>query len=202
MILPTGSSTRIKSQLTYTLNILLLTIALFALAQACHSPNAESGQEQGSLAALDEKNGFQDAEFGMPLAAFHGLVPDEYNKPDDYFKNYTVSSGKKMLGEIPLSLIEYTFYKGRLIAIEFRAEGKENSSYVLQALRAAYGPGQESSIGSMWEGENVRMYSMAYQETNTYSIRIDINSQKMYRENIERLKRDRKEKAERNASDL
>lgn len=189
-------------KLAYLLNILLLITAL--LSQACDSQSAETEQKQGTLDALDEKNGFQDAKFGMPLSAFSGMIPDDNNEPGYSHQTYTRVSDKKMLGEIPLSLVEYTFYKDRLISIQFRAEGEENSYNVLQALRTAYGPGKETILGPVWEGENVLMNSMklTVEETKKNYIRIDISSQKMYRENREETKRKRKEKAERNANDL
>jgi len=189
-------------KLAYTFNTLLLTLLL--LTQACHSQNTKSDQEQGSLAALDEKNGFQDAKFGMPLSAFSGMIPDENNESGYSHQTYTRLSDKKMLGEIPLSLVEYTFYKDRLISIQFRAEGEENSYNVLQALRTAYGPGKETILGPVWEGKNVLMNSikLIVEETKKNYIRIDISSQKMYQENREEAKRKRKEKAEKNANDL
>lgn len=189
-------------KLAYLLNILLLITAL--LSQACDSQSAEAEQKQGTLDALDEKNGFQDAKFGMPLSSFDGMIPDENNEPDNSHKTYTRLSDKRMLGEIPLSLVEYTFYKDRLISIQFRAEGKENIYNTLQALHAAYGPGKETVFGPIWEGQNVLMNSirLTVEETKKIYIRIDMSSQKMYRENREATRKKRQEKAESNASDL
>jgi hypothetical protein len=92
---------------------------------------------QGSLAALDGKNGFRDAKLGMSLSQFRGMV--RFRKAEN-MSFYRRASDKMVLGDIPLKEISYTFYKGKLesISIEFP---QKYLNEVIETLKMAYGEG-------------------------------------------------------------
>ncbi|MGI4874184.1 MAG: hypothetical protein ACRYFX_23735 [Janthinobacterium lividum] len=183
---------------------LIAVLVLAILCQFCKNQNADDASNDGTIEALDVKNGFKDAKFGMPIVAFDGLIPDSDNKPDESHQSYTVSHENGFLGDIPLSLLKYTFYKGKLISIEYRVEGEENMSKLTRALETAYGPGKDAILGAVWEGKNVSMSTMRFEELGSGKkyFRVDMSSQEMYRQNREARIRARQLEDKRNAQDL
>jgi hypothetical protein len=121
------------------------------------TPAAETA-ERGTLAALDDKHGFRDLKFGMTLKQIPGL-----SKPtrEAGLTLYTRASDSLKLGRAALLRIRYGFKSGRLVAVLVDVMGAENSKAVLEALQAAYGPGEQENrfIESyMWNGQKVIMH--------------------------------------------
>lgn len=131
----------------YTLLLLLLGLTVSYQSVA-----------QGSLAALDAKNGFKDAKFGMSISAFKGLTLDEDEMNSEQRKYYRGPTYNNVLGNTKLKYIQYSFYKGRLDKIVFVVKGNTACYNVLKAVQVAYGPGIEGKVidGELnWKGNLV-----------------------------------------------
>ena len=94
-----------------------------------------------NLKALDDKYGFRDAKYEMPLSSFKNLI---FVSRDDniYEETYKATNIDLTIGDYRLEGIEYTFYKKKLVNISITIS---NSSYhqegILKVLEAAYGEG-------------------------------------------------------------
>jgi hypothetical protein len=142
-----SSISRLKMRKYFTVLVLLLCIF-----------NCTKLIAQGSLAALDAKNGFRDVKFGMPLKAYPGMVLIPFD-PDDNYQRYLRKSDKLQMGDIPLKEVTYLFYKSRLINVQVWVYGIENREKVLQALSYAYGqPSMKYKPKRDWFGKKVEMY--------------------------------------------
>lgn len=113
--------------------------------------------EPGNVAALDEKNGFRDLQFGASLGEVKGLV--KMGK-DSGFDVYTRSTDKKAIGAAALSKIAYGFIEGKLAAVLIESKGKANADALLKTLQAAYGDGDQPNEFLQefrWVGSRVLM---------------------------------------------
>jgi len=134
---------------------LFYTLLLLLVGLLTSSPSVA----QGSLAALDTKNGFKDAKFGMPLSAFKGMVLQKNHNP------FSTSSTKicrrptyeNKVGNIKLDYVEYEFTDDVLYVIVFTVKGMANCKNVLKAIQSAYGPGEvwPTKMGMSWKGKEV-----------------------------------------------
>lgn len=106
-----------------------------------------------NLKALDEKYGFREMKFEMPLSSLKNHVEVEKG----FYKSTTENL---KLGDYKLSEVVYSFYKGQLYVIMIETKGFENSSGVLKILQQAYGNGYQSNEyieRYVWFGEKVFM---------------------------------------------
>ncbi|WP_324673063.1 hypothetical protein [Hymenobacter sp. GOD-10R] len=116
---------------------------------------------QGTIAKLDEKNGFKDAKLDSDITAFQHLVNESCepgNGPD--VSCYTRTTDVLMVGTASLDKIQYTFYKGSLAAIMVTARGLSNVNTFCYAIGSAYGEGKHpyEGVNSVeWNGERVYM---------------------------------------------
>lgn len=117
---------------------------------------------------------------------------------------YYRPSDTKKIGDIPLESIQYQFDRGKLIQVVYVIVGAENCSKALRALRSAYGPGEETIIGYVWEGKNILMDVLRGKDVKDGKAiwRFTLSSQKMYRDNREDMIRKRKAEAAKNAKDF
>ena len=124
-----------------------LLLSLTGLLLSSHSV------AQGSLAALDAKNGFKDAKLGTALTQFKGIVPYKGDKLGSMVR----PSDAKRIGDIPLKYIKYNFYKGKLASILVMVD-IDYKDEILATLTNAYGRGIES-IGCFraWKTQKVDM---------------------------------------------
>ena len=113
--------------------------------------------------ALDNKNGFRDAKFGMPISAFKGMKRDKSTDGITELKFYTRATDIKKLGDIPLNSITYTFNKvDRLMSILITAD-EQYGEDILETLNSAYGKGWHCTWCTakgewyMWNGNSVRL---------------------------------------------
>lgn len=163
----------IKLEIMKTLSMifLLLIIPIIVIGQ--------------NLKALDDKNGFREAKFGMSPSSFRKLeqlkqlplyglgVKEEnidrtkmYLVPGEYYdKDVDLH-----IGNFSLEYVKYYFYKNRLVTIKIRvSKGLTNQNGVLEVLKSAYGMGvlkkayyisghEDTSYSYyIWEGEKVKM---------------------------------------------
>jgi hypothetical protein len=108
--------------------------------------------EEGHTHFLDFKNGFQGHKFGSTLDQFEGfkLLTDLgrekiYAKEDEHLR----------LGAAEIDHVHYHFLDGKFRAAELFTKGTDNTSFLLQILQTAFGPGvhpkDELEI-FMWRG--------------------------------------------------
>jgi hypothetical protein len=98
------------------------------------SQSAEPVASMGTLAYLDERNGFRDVSFGgAPLLGMR-LVEDDGDE-----KFYTRPADDLSVGNGALASISYGYYKSQLFSVNLNAEGLVNSRALLDTLEAAYG---------------------------------------------------------------
>lgn len=132
----------------------LLTTVFILLCMAAFGQN---------LKALDDKYGFREAKFEMPVSSFKNL---EFSSRDDniYETTYRVKNADLTIGDYKLEEIEYTFYKNKLMNISITINNNlYNQEGILKVLEVAYGKGVFES-GAMfeknyfWDGAKVSMY--------------------------------------------
>lgn len=106
-----------------------------------------------NLKALDEKYGFREAKFEMPLDSFKNFV--------DLAEGFYKSTNEDLkLGEYTLDKVTYRFYKGQLSGIIIETKGYTNSVGFLKILQEAYGKGYKSNRyieEYNWFGQKVDM---------------------------------------------
>ncbi|RZK32321.1 MAG: hypothetical protein EOO61_17025 [Hymenobacter sp.] len=132
---------------------------------------------QSKCFELDQKYGFRDVRFEMPINAFNGLVaPIEEGKD---VKIYIRPNDKLSVGNAQLNKIVYQFYKGKLHIVALYCD-ERNAGALLYSLEQAYGSGEKSIPGiSSWYGQRVRMDYFSFNQENGYawvcisSIKID-----------------------------
>ncbi|UOQ78543.1 hypothetical protein MUN84_08325 [Hymenobacter sp. 5516J-16] len=115
---------------------------------------------QGSIAKLDEKNGFKDAKLESNVSSFGHLVDEYCGSSEAGVKCYTRTTDVLKVGTASLDKIQYTFYKDALAVITVTVKGRENIISFSETLYAAYGTGKRPYEGvneAEWNGERVKM---------------------------------------------
>jgi hypothetical protein len=109
--------------------------------------------------ALDEKYGFRDMKFEMPLSSFKDLV-----KLDPNYDVYGFVKENLKLGEYNLTSVDYTFYKNQLSSINITISGDVNRKGILKIFQLAYGNGKKDEYMDeyTWSGEKILMFYMEY----------------------------------------
>lgn len=106
---------------------------------------------QGSLAALDAKNGFRDVKFGASIKSYPGMTLAEDDYPLATTKTYVRKADKLRIGDVKISTIFYRFFKGHLSDVSFILNGKKESDELLKAFEYLYGPHQTENNWTKWE---------------------------------------------------
>ncbi|RTQ48131.1 hypothetical protein EJV47_16985 [Hymenobacter gummosus] len=111
-------------------------------------------QAQSSPRALDARNGFLDAKFGMPASELEGVRLTSTVGAKQVYERV----GKlPTLGGNKLSRVHYTFYNNQLCSIMLNVAGKSNNDGVLRTLQQAYGTGTAEGRTRTWEGRTVSL---------------------------------------------
>ena len=141
-------------------------LALFLILTGCEhtpppnklAPSASNGElavstlkplndNQGSIAALDAKNGFRDTTFGDSINQHVEMIQTKDSKElflDDPTNGcYLRKEDKLKLGDADLHDISYFFDQGRLSEVQIWIHGTYDSVKVLEALKYTYGPPTE-----------------------------------------------------------
>ena len=108
-----------------------------------------------NAAMLDQKNGFRDALFGMPLSAFSNLVRVDTAV---YVSTYIRSTDTLEIGDYKVSRITYSFYKDTLYDVTIQANDEADSRGVLGVMNHLYGQGYQPDPKMQkfnWYGTNV-----------------------------------------------
>ena len=123
---------------------------------------------QGSVAALDAKNGFKGYLFGSSLAQCRGLVYDGamISKYDESFdrnldwylnledlKTYEPTDKSTAIGDLQISTPTYYFHNGRLMRIDFSAESYQGKALV-QLYKSLYG-NPKTTNSKTWLGSDI-----------------------------------------------
>lgn len=115
----------------------------------------------GSVARLDEKNGFRDVHLLTPLTQFDDLEFVELKNGMGCFKR---RKENLVVGETTVGSIRYCFYKGRLGSISLWGAGAKTAGDLLREMRRNYGNGEPFSlrkddgtgpVGEIWKGDRV-----------------------------------------------
>jgi hypothetical protein len=134
------------------------------------------GQSKKSLyKALDEKNGFKNARFGMSSTQVLGFFKDMFFQ-DSYEngKYYVTRSDKMSIGKAAVKEVVYGFYKDRLFSIKVVLYFS-NSDNAIPVLESAYGAGKYDTFeygknrvkiesvpySIYWSGDRVQMHYQA-----------------------------------------
>lgn len=143
----------------------------------------------GSIQYMDSRYGFRDVRFGMHISEFKELatqkgmkVEHRWTETDSSDEAHYTRSPEEAFGPIKKLSIEYTFFKQRLMRIEFtvreRLDGRDdarwNADILLGILREVYGKGNYKSKGDRypyssylydveWDGKRVHA-NMHYYE--------------------------------------
>ena len=127
-----------------TLSMILLLVIV---------PVAVIGQ---NLKVLDDKYGFRNVKFEMPLDSLKNLVETETGA----LVIYKSTNEDLSMGAYTLDGISYCFYKGQLAVIVIHTKEYTNSMGFLKILQNAYGNGYQSNSyieDYYWRGRKVTM---------------------------------------------
>lgn len=142
---------------------------LFSLSAQC------IGQSKNNLyKALDEKNGFRNAHFGMSSTQVLGFFKDMFFQDSYNNEKYYATHSNKGIGRASVKEVVYGFYKDRLFSIKVVLYFS-NSDYALPVLESAYGAGvyetleygknrvklQKVPYSIYWSGNKVQMHYSA-----------------------------------------
>jgi hypothetical protein len=139
------------------MRIILLVLVLLYSSYQC------VGQSKKTVyKALDEKNGFKNARFGMNstqvLGFFKDLFFQEYYNNEKY---YVTHSDKMKIGRAAIKKVIYKFYKDRLFSIEIVLY-YGNGDGVIPVLESVYGKGNYSTFESWIGNKKIIMVSSPY----------------------------------------
>lgn len=130
----------------------LLLSGLPALAQATSAAETAQPAPVASGSALDTKNGFRTYLLGTPISTY----PQLKRKGKDLYE-----SPKEPLleGDVQLTSLSFTSYKGRLASIVFGTLGTNNIEKLLALFTREYGPSTSTNaVLQTWVGKSVTMY--------------------------------------------
>jgi uncharacterized protein YjiK len=106
-------------------------------------------------AVLDQKNGFRDALFGMPLSAFSNMVRVDTAV---YASTYIRTTDTLEIGDFKVSRITYSFYKDTFYNVNIQSGDEADSRGVLGVMNHLYGQGYQPDPQAQkynWYGTNV-----------------------------------------------
>lgn len=128
----------------------------------------------GSIADLDEKNGFRDAKFGMRKSEIHGLncQAEQYDGWDEQrlenFQQCTRPDEHLNIGSIKLTGISYFFLKDRLVKVFLNPGMTDDERFKelfmsmwgapsesIRGPAASIGPGMTVRLRHLWRGKRV-----------------------------------------------
>ncbi len=130
----------------------LLLSGLPALAQATSAAEPTHPAPAASVSALDTENGFRTYRLGTPVKEYPQLKrtgKDIYESPTEALR----------VGDVPLTSLRFTSYKGRLASIVFGTLGTDKIEQLLATFTRAYGPSTSANaVLQMWAGKSVTLY--------------------------------------------
>ena len=137
---------------------------------------------QGSLAALDNKNGFKGHTFGSSISNFRGLSVDDNRSVSEYDESFNAKydwyldskdlkpfefKGKVIsIGDLRISSPTYYFFDNRLMRIDYFAKDYEGKELV-KLYKSLYGNPEvvngKTIFGTgivtyIWRGNKVNLY--------------------------------------------
>lgn len=130
---------------------LLNILRLFLLLSLFVSFEAKAQYE-----SLDQKCGFRDLKFGVPIESVTGLT--EVSSSDPLVKVYVRHSDNMKIGAYPVQEIRYVFYKAKLYSIIVDIIGADYvKNGVREVLISEYGMGNGNNESMTWRGKKVHM---------------------------------------------
>jgi hypothetical protein len=139
------------------MRIVLLILTLISLSSQCIGQN-----KKGLYKALDEKNGFRNAQFGMSSTQVLGFFKDMFFEESSYNKKYYTTSSEDMtIGKAAIKKIIYGFYNDRLFSVEILLY-YSNGDEAIPVLESAYGKGKYSTFETWYGKKKIVMQSTPY----------------------------------------
>lgn len=137
--------------------ILLAGLLLSGLPALAQAPSAAAAAPTypapaASVSALDTENGFRTYRFGTPVKEYPQLKrigKDLYESPQEAL----------LVGDVPLTSVRFTSYKGRLASVVFGTLGTDKIEKLLATFTNAYGPSTSANaVLQTWVGKSVTLY--------------------------------------------
>lgn len=134
---------------------------------------------QGSLAALDSKNGFKGYQFGSSLDKCKGLSYDgamiskydeSFDRKRDWYlnledlKTYETKDKSTAIGDLKIDSPTYYFHNNKLMRVDFSAGGYEGKSLV-QLYKSLYG-NPKITNDKTWLGTAIAIYTWRGNKVN------------------------------------
>ena len=130
----------------------LLLVGLSAQAQATSAAEANQPAPTGSVLALDTKNGFRTYFLGTPISDY----PQLKRKGKDMYES---PAEPLLVGDVKLTSLNFTSYKGRLASIAFGTLGTDSIERLLAIFIGEYGPStSRNEVLQTWVGQKVTLY--------------------------------------------
>ncbi len=126
---------------------------------------------------LDQKYGFRDTTFGMPLSSqqFQGATVFEESHGMKFVRR---PEDKLKIGEADLKSITYIFYKDRLMRVNVTvAGGAENTAKAFGILESAYGVPTRSKTESFKTADFYQHYWMGRKVHLSYTRRVGLSAE-------------------------
>jgi hypothetical protein len=134
---------------------------------------------QGSVAALDSKNGFKGYQFGSSLNKCKGLVYDgamiskydeSFDRKRDWYlnledlKTYQAKDKNTAVGDLKIGSPTYYFHNNKLMRVDFSAGSYEGRSLV-QLYKSLYG-NPKITNDKTWLGTGIVIYTWRGNKVN------------------------------------
>jgi hypothetical protein len=130
----------------------LLLSGLPALAQVTAAAETTQPAPATSVSTLDAQNGFRTYLLGTPIKDYPQLKrtnKDLYESPTEAL----------LVGDVQLTSLSFTSYKGRLASIVFGTLGTDNIEKLLATFTGEYGPSTSANaVLQTWVGKRVTLY--------------------------------------------
>jgi hypothetical protein len=130
----------------------LLLSGLPALAQTTSAAEPTQPAPAASASVLDTNNGFRTYLLGTPISTY----PQLKRKGKDLYESPTEPL---LAGDVPLTNLSFTSYKGRLASIVFGTRGTDAIEKLVATFTSAYGPSTSTNaVLQTWVGKSVTLY--------------------------------------------
>ncbi len=133
------------------LSALLLTGAV-AYGQGSPLGGVAQPMQAGSLSALDTQNGFHPYVLGAPLRDY----PQLKRTGKDLYESTTEPM---TMGDVTVTSLNFTGYKGQLASISFGTRGVDNIDKLVSYFTTLYGPTTSANaVMQRWTGTKATLY--------------------------------------------
>ena len=136
----------------------LYILPLTALLLSCQEQNESTAVPTGSLRYLDAQDGWQGYRFTQKLSSQPHLRVAE-GHPSSGLVDYSPPADSLTVAGIKLDKVRYTYFKDRLVKINFASADPTVAAQMEGLFTQLYGPGQADTVLEghyTWQGQKVR----------------------------------------------